>query len=235
MGEREAFPLLPCYCGKPPRYWSGSPSILASIECGEPRCRPLTVTALTLAEAAARWNFDRGMAALGRVQPTPTAPVAAGPELLPCPFCGNDKAPGITHSDGDAFVACYGIRGGCGARGEAIANDDPMCEREAVAAWNRRSADIQEVLDGRLAPKGQQCEVDDDGRCPLPAAVRSHDTWVCQEHFDSHGCACRVPSPPIQGESDIVQAIYEAGQRYAAGALKPAEFWQAIRALMEKR
>ena len=60
--------------------------------------------------------------------------------LLPCPFCGNAEAPALAHIDGNAVVACYGAKGGCGAHGEAIDSQSPFCEEAAIEAWNRRSA-----------------------------------------------------------------------------------------------
>lgn len=68
--------------------------------------------------------------------------------LKPCPFCGNKAAPQIMDQnqalwrdpdyDGDLriVVCCAARNGGCGASTGFCDNDD-----EAVAAWNRRTAE----------------------------------------------------------------------------------------------
>lgn len=52
-------------------------------------------------------------------------------ELKPCPFCGNDKLPGVVNDEWSAYVQCWR----CGARGPVISDHN---EEHAVKWWNMR-------------------------------------------------------------------------------------------------
>lgn len=67
-------------------------------------------------------------------------------ELLPCPFCGYDKA-----FRSDAYVECCR----CGASGP-----DAHSEAEAIALWNKRAPNI-----GRQVPMPPMA-LDDDPHWP---------------------------------------------------------------------
>lgn len=88
-------------------------------------------------------------------------------ELLPCPFCGNDKIDpeGWSNANGDSGPQCFYVPAGlaasigCGATAESI------------EAWNRRAAPNPEAS-GELIAKGRQLLALRDKATPGPWLIR---------------------------------------------------------------
>lgn len=125
----------------------------------------------------------------------------AAETLRECPLCGSTTAPALVHDVNDTYVACYGSKGGCGARSGGIANDDPHCERDAVAEWNRRPEPSPASQSTESRPVGVdegerqrfeelEAKLQREG-CLLGAESREHD--AIRDRLEAAGLCLKRP------------------------------------------